>query len=328
MLYYITVVIIQKRFRGRFALLYSFISAGSSIGKMVLPPFVGFLNDTYGWRGALLIEAAIVFHCVAAVCYFKENEGISDRKTKPNNHKIINRTEDVVHKGQTDACDVKENEQMTCKDPNTLIVENKLNTVADCYSDDKSISKEPRTKCTRFVPPLRVWIITFVYLFQLVGTTTVKVFGVAKAEEDGANPLKASLVLAIIGVGGLFGRILNGVVIDRGWLSPIGVEIVMSTFFCVVSLIGCVVDGYAVLMTNAVCLGFTMAFLHTDVSIVLKEFDKASKFPINLGFVTSTCAFGDIGAGILIGEFSKTVKTKNKLVRRRRTKWEEERVRR
>ncbi|XP_072031457.1 monocarboxylate transporter 13-like [Amphiura filiformis] len=69
-----SVVVVEKHFTEHFALAHSMVSSGGNIGKMILPPFIRFLIDTYGWRGALLIEAALLFHCVAAASVFKSQQ--------------------------------------------------------------------------------------------------------------------------------------------------------------------------------------------------------------------------------------------------------------
>ncbi|XP_072031455.1 monocarboxylate transporter 12-like isoform X2 [Amphiura filiformis] len=305
MFYHATIVVVQKQFRGHFALTYSIICTGSSIGKMVLSPLIGFLIYVYGWRGALLVEAAILSHCIVAAIHFKPKERILDEKTLQNNVMVLSETTDG-------------NIFSSAEDVNTSNISNghsnRTNIMKDCspsnctkchtdMSGKPGLPKQPRKSmyfC--FVPSLPVWIITFAYIFQVVGSLCVMIFGVAKAEEDGVEFISASLVLAILGLGGIFGRILNGVVIDRGWLSPIGVEITMSALICTICFIGSAVDGYAMLMTIAASVGFTSAFLHTVLAIVVKEVDHdPSRFSTNIGFVYSVNAIGQIAGGYLTG---------------------------
>ncbi|XP_072031460.1 monocarboxylate transporter 14-like isoform X2 [Amphiura filiformis] len=311
MLYTATIVVVQKQFRGHFALMYSFISIGSAIGKTLSPPLIRFLIYVYGWRGALLVEAAILSHCIVAALHFKPKERISEEKTLQNNVMVLKETTDTQREQNNGLKDTGNNSS-SIQDVDTSNGQRNTTNAMKDYSPtkghtDKSgklqLSKQTRKSmyfC--FVPSLPVWIITSVYLFQLVGSLAVVIFGVAKAEEeDGVDFISASLVLSIFGLGGIFGRILNGVVIDRGWLSPIGVEITMSAFICTIAFISNANDGYAMLMTIAACQGFTFAFLHTVLVIVVKEVDDPSRFSINLGFAHSVSAIGQIAGGYLMG---------------------------
>lgn len=108
----------------------------------------------------------------------------------------------------------------------------------------------------------------------------------------------------MLGVGGIFGRFLNGIVVHHGWLSPIGVEITMTSFICLITLIASSFRNYAMLMALTICTGFAFAFLFTVVPIVLKQVDDISRLSVNLGCVWAVGAIGDFGGGFLTGNLS------------------------
>ena len=49
----------------------SIATSGMSLGIMLFAPITQLLNDTYGWRGAMILLAAIQFHSVAAAALLK-----------------------------------------------------------------------------------------------------------------------------------------------------------------------------------------------------------------------------------------------------------------
>ncbi|XP_022096938.1 monocarboxylate transporter 13-like [Acanthaster planci] len=59
------VLLLLKAFPTRFSLIFGIAGAGGSFGMMVCPPIVEILTNTYGWRGAMMISAAMVSHVFA-----------------------------------------------------------------------------------------------------------------------------------------------------------------------------------------------------------------------------------------------------------------------
>ncbi len=305
------IVIVENHFTEHFALTHSMVSSGSNVGKMLLPPLLSFLINTYGWRGALLIESALLFHCVAAISVFISRP---DQRTSG---KASDRSK---------SCNISESAQESCTPPthdtdNKPTTPQRNNDTLDsdndkgCYvqiqnaPEDKASSKSEKPleqfksslRSCRWLPTFPVWIVAFINLFHSFGFISISVHSVAKAEESGVDSFQASYLLSLLGVGGILGRFMNGIVVDRGWLSPIGINITMTSFICAITFIGSIIEGYVMGLILTGCLGFAFAFLFTVMPVLLKQVGGTERFSVNLGFVWTVGAIGDVGGGFLIG---------------------------
>ncbi|XP_072042996.1 uncharacterized protein [Amphiura filiformis] len=303
------VTMVESHFKDNFALTYSFISTGVPVGKFVLPPLIQVFINIYGWRGGLLLESALIFHIEPFACLFRSNHpqssSTTERKTNMANHEaetrsdaynnlqlqILEDTASSCHMGGECDDDVQEFEENATSPQYTESPE---------QLPSKSVSMI--RSCPNFIPTLPVWIITFVYVLQSFSFTAVSVHIVAKMTDTGASGTKASIALSLIGLGAVIGRIINGIVVHRRWLSPIKIEITITCLTCVVAFIASAVDGYVMLMVYATCLGFFVpGFLFTNIYILIQEVDLSSRFSVNIGFVTMLSAIGDVCAGYLPG---------------------------
>lgn len=84
-------------FNKRLTMAFGIASAGVSIGQLVFPPIYNYLIDQYGWRGSLLIVAAISLHAVPAGALFRPLKS-KKRKTKPRQSK--KKLENVQNEGK------------------------------------------------------------------------------------------------------------------------------------------------------------------------------------------------------------------------------------
>ncbi len=297
-----SVVTVEKHFTEHFALAHSMVSSGSNIGKMLVPPLLSFLINTYGWRGALLIESALLFHCVAAASAFRSfNDKGSSGKASD----------------RSQSCNTSETVQ-SCTPPthdtDTELTTSQCNSDDDkgCYVNIQNTHEDPELRelsrgfklnlwSCRCLPTFPVWIISLIYLFHSFGFVSISVHSVAKAEESGVDAVQASYLLSLLGVGGILGRIMNGIVVDRGWLSPICINITMTCFICAITFIGSIIEGYVMGLILTGCLGFAFSFLFTVMPVLLKQVGGTERFSVNLGFVWALGAIGDVGGGFLTG---------------------------
>ncbi|XP_071801429.1 uncharacterized protein, partial [Asterias amurensis] len=83
-------------FNKRLKLAFGLAATGVAIGQLVFPPLYNYLIDKYGWRGSMMILAAVTFHSVAAGALIRplktrKVKGSSKNKrlsTKSNNIKL------------------------------------------------------------------------------------------------------------------------------------------------------------------------------------------------------------------------------------------------
>lgn len=71
MIYIPTILIVGFYFDKRRALANGLSASGSGVGAFLYAPLCRLLQDHYGWRGALLILAGLVFNCLALAALFR-----------------------------------------------------------------------------------------------------------------------------------------------------------------------------------------------------------------------------------------------------------------
>ena len=89
------IVILMAAFPTRFPLVFGIALVGGSLGMMVCPPTVELLVRVYGWRGAIMIIAALIFN----VCAFGELQKLPPRAysilktTDTNSNQTVDKTD-------------------------------------------------------------------------------------------------------------------------------------------------------------------------------------------------------------------------------------------
>ncbi|XP_067128313.1 monocarboxylate transporter 12-B-like [Centruroides vittatus] len=69
---------------------------GSGVGAFIMPPIVNYLNETYGWRGCLLLLSSIIMHCCVFGSLFRplvpnEDNSSESKEDIPNFDKFSKR---------------------------------------------------------------------------------------------------------------------------------------------------------------------------------------------------------------------------------------------
>jgi len=77
LIYLPSIVIISVYFERRRALATGMAVCGTGVGTIVFAPLVEFLSELYGWRGTLLIEAALLLNCCVCAGFYQTPSAMS-----------------------------------------------------------------------------------------------------------------------------------------------------------------------------------------------------------------------------------------------------------
>ncbi|XP_070533306.1 monocarboxylate transporter 12-like isoform X2 [Ptychodera flava] len=213
-----------KYFKRRLSLALGLGMSGTGAGQFLLALVNQLLVDYYGWRGMLLILAAVSFHmCLAgallrplkqykslqmqesqslqqdcdsgtAVPFNKTIETASDKVTKSENQTIDERT---------DGCSARER---TCK-----CCPQRCKRVTEFFSSmyDRALLTHPV-----------YWMHIVVAIGQPIGHITVTTHVVRRLRDFGITDTRSSMIAALMGLAQLVGRPLYGTIANTGRVKP------------------------------------------------------------------------------------------------------------
>ena len=140
------------------------------------------------------------------------------------------------------------------------------------------------------------------YLMSGVITTAWVVFLIPHGVSKGFPLSRAVYLASFGGIGNVIGRIAQGPIIHKRWLSSIDLTIILGTVNAIVFLVDPLVHRFAILAVNAFIGGLTLGARTTLFVVILKQFIPKDQFSTGIGF---SCFFNSIGeplGGLLAGK--------------------------
>ncbi|XP_070534762.1 monocarboxylate transporter 12-like isoform X2 [Ptychodera flava] len=300
-----SVVIIGRYFHKYHTLVNGIASAGSSIGVMVLPPLYQVLIDKYGWKGAMLIIAAMNMHIVVCGCLMRAPEdrlqdlspceqpaSVSSPDCEATADDI--ETSKFIDTGEVHIPNSEEASEVKILDKKTA-------------SSDESIGKKPSVhkhkmlsnflsgsgiKLFRSHPfLLLMWFTNFI---SAVAYLAASVYMVAKVVSVGVTRLQASFLFTIIGICSLVGKIIHGSMVDCGKFPPL-LMFSSHLFLAGISLMLVSIGGsFPVFAVLFVVFGYSIGVYFPVVPICLTKRLGVQNLATALGWVFLAVGLGDI----------------------------------
>ncbi|XP_077990991.1 monocarboxylate transporter 12-like [Glandiceps talaboti] len=251
-----SIVLVSYYFKKRHAMANGLAFSGSAMGVMIFPPLCHFLIEHYGWRGALIFLAGLNSN----ICVFASLFRPPPLKKTPR----------------------------------------KLRAEQDPMLTDKSMGEAEQKKKILDVKLFKesyTFSLICLLLFLLGFSTFIPLIHlIPRAVYSGIPHGKASLLVSIIGLAGFVGRILHGVIINAGILTPYRMFQIAVLISGIASLLSPFGNTYMLLMAYAAVYGFTSGCYNPLVAVIMKEVVGEEKLPTAVGFSMLI-----LGLGHLIG---------------------------
>ncbi|XP_022084991.1 monocarboxylate transporter 13-like [Acanthaster planci] len=248
----LTKAMIGRYFHHRFALAIGLASAGDSLSMVLIAPMMQVLLDTYGWRGALLIQGGLCLHLIAVGALLRDPPMSEETQlgytSIPNEDKIVESSE------QTDQ------------------------TPASSKSFLKTFNFSVLTK-------LVFWVICLV----MTGTYLISIlwylYFVPHAEAKGFTPGQAVTFVAVAGVGQIVTKIAMGKLIDKEMISSrVGLVLCITT--CSLTLvIDPLLHTFWPMMIVTTIFGSSFGMVFCLVDVFAKEIAGNDGLASALGFI-------------------------------------------
>ena len=148
--------------------------------------------------------------------------------------------------------------------------------------------------------------IILLYLYDLGNgaiTTAWVVFLIPHGVSKGF-PLSRAVFLALFGgIGNVIGRIAQGPIIHKRWLTSIDLTVILGTINAIALLVDPLVNHFTpILAVNAFIGGFSLGARTTLFVVIVKQFFRSDQFPTALGSSRFFYSLGEPLGGLLAGK--------------------------
>ncbi|XP_002739959.2 monocarboxylate transporter 12-like [Saccoglossus kowalevskii] len=234
-LYGPNVVIVGQYFHKHHVLANGVVFAGTATGLMAFPPLYHILIDTYGWRGAMIVMAGINMNIVVCGMLMRPppTEDVYIRQTHRPESKSCGEEylEETEYKQIIDDCETSDYE---------LQEANEIQALLNGKISKPYINKLSDVLGLQLFKKSWFWILCISGTISGIGHNTAMMHTVSKAVSVGIAKLDAAFLMTIMGACSLIGRVMHGVFIDIGNISPVFITscmVVKSTVVVVVAMV-------------------------------------------------------------------------------------------
>ncbi|XP_006816427.1 monocarboxylate transporter 13-like [Saccoglossus kowalevskii] len=266
-----TMAITASYFKRYYALANGIVFTGVGIGWIALPPLYQTGIQVFGWRGSILILAAVTSNICVCACVFR-----------PPPMRIVSVSKNSL-------MDIDNDVQLYTTDP---LLEHARDT-KKIYQKINDTSIKNSNRCCQFMTgifnpklfrdPLFLLQMLVFFIFGLGFYPTILLL-VPRAVSYGIPYPWPTVVLTAWGVTSVIGRATHGMIVDRKILTSwqaAGLALIVCGLLNIFSFPATTFLGLAILYS---VFGFANGVQHPIAVVAIKDFVGVSKFPEALGF--------------------------------------------
>ncbi|XP_038073027.1 monocarboxylate transporter 12-like [Patiria miniata] len=275
-------VIVAQYFKKYYPLACGITTAGYGLGFVIFGPFIQFLADTYGWRGAMLVTCAITGNVCAAGVAFRPKQ--------------------LSRKGVTVTADDHEEsgEHHVIPTLSTIACRNPLKCLL--YETVKLLRLNLLCRSYRFS------MLCFAETTFILCHGSYLVYLVPLANSSGIGDQQAALLITAFGVGSFIGVPLSGL-LSQKVSTLVLYEVAMFASGCFVLVVQ--LQTYPFYAISSAMFGLSLGFQYTARQVMMLEFVGVDNLGSALGIFSAIGGvfdlIGPIAAGSLYdasGSFS------------------------
>ncbi|XP_072024647.1 monocarboxylate transporter 13-like isoform X1 [Amphiura filiformis] len=318
-----SLVMLGQYFHRRYVLANSIAFCGYSCAQIVVPRLTQMLIEEYGWRGAMLIQSAMISHMFVTASLLKPR--ISPKRaetlqTRPSFVHYHEETKTNINELNPDTKEIWTSTTSLHMFDNILISSKSTTVLFREESTDKPVNtrwnllSNIRSYISRFVSFVKVtYGLSALFKSPLyMGTVTATLAGgigwfvtsihlVARAVNAGISQNDAALLITLIGMGSFVGRAGHGFVIDRKWVGRQTMFTVSFGVTGVLSFMNPLMDTFQLLCVYSVLFGFNHGIANSLVFAMMKLQVSNNEAAAALSFGTLVFAVANTIGGVLAG---------------------------
>ena len=200
-------IIVQQYFTQRRALAAGIVSTGFSVASLSTAPLLRLCINHYGWRGALIIMAAINLQALFCACLLRPPPESASAEIVSSAIKTTER--ETINNELSDKEGAYGN---NCEGSAEHVPSSHIRTKSSGYQC-KSFFKAAYNSLGLFLLKNKAFSLLLFSIFPIFfGATTYFTYGINRAIHQGVDKIVASFVNSALGCGSLVGRLLTGLV--------------------------------------------------------------------------------------------------------------------
>ncbi|XP_022088187.1 uncharacterized protein LOC110977947 [Acanthaster planci] len=312
---------VATHFKTRYKTAHAVAYSGMGTGIIALPPLLQLLVDSYGWRGAVLILSAIMADIMVCCALFqppaRRNPGSPRRQIKQPGAGLGCSDADASGSSKKD-CEIRQGDGAAAEAgpvPGESLLETSpglkdgegdtqewiLPTHRETVNPKASLWKKVSAflGLSVFVKSYRFTMLCLVQTEVNAPYTGFIQFIIPRAESTGVSPSAAAFLISLLGIGGLLGRLGNGLLIS--W--KVSAETVITICFLSASLSSLlpVLDGYAWLAAASFVQGFTVGAFHAIQIVLIRRYVGLTRLVLSTGLCHLVVGIGVLSGPVIAG---------------------------
>ncbi|XP_071499226.1 monocarboxylate transporter 7-like [Diadema antillarum] len=290
----------QRNVHENFALKFGIGHCGNAFGMILIPILTETMREVFGWRGAILLLGAIGFHMSMFMYLFAvaiESIGAPIKTSVSQNGGKVEPTESASYEMDDDHVD--ETSRLTKNGDS----DKSSSATAWCLRLGRGICKLFGLSIV-FEEPYTIPLYIFFSLGGLINVAWV-VFLIPHGVERG-YPLSTVVFLAAFGgIGNAVGRIIQGPIVDRKWLSSLDLNLLLAFTNCIVFAFDPLTLAFWHLGLAAFITGVTIGARMSLHVVTLRQYIPPEKFSSAFVFFCLAYGIGEPLGGVMAGSLAQ-----------------------
>ncbi|XP_070553356.1 monocarboxylate transporter 12-like [Ptychodera flava] len=291
---------IPQYFTDRYAFANGLAGTGGGCGSMVLPPIVVILIEQYGWHGAMIVLtgfSANLFVCAAGM----KPPFIATSTKDEDGHAKENGDERLPD-------DKRGGDKLSDDGFSSSIESVPDDQVGKDGTPDVDSEVEPKIGCplNKNSPVIKIfgWFVLREYplfamfalgsVFYGVYVTSNPLWIVVRAVDLGIPRINAATLMTYIGGCGMISRLMHGWFIDRGFVSPFTLLILVMAIASIANIVLTFTTSYAIMVVSCVFIGLSQGICLPIMVVSSKQLVRPVDLPSALGLFFSTVDFSSM----------------------------------
>ncbi|XP_072180625.1 monocarboxylate transporter 12-like [Diadema setosum] len=246
MSYVSSVAIIPQYFDKYYGIANGIAYSGSGLGIVIIPPLFQIFVDIYGWRGAFLLLGSLCLHSIVCAMLFRpvdKESAKNEEKTSRTWGRRRNRKNGPAASSSEGKYLLQEDDQGSATTPDSSgRISSMMRTIFSILG--LSIFLDLST--------VLILLAQFAGRFVFIGWL---IFLIPHVIEKGFEPLDATFVASAGGISLMVLQFTHGFAIDKKWLTPNQLLMIMSTLMATALLLDPLCTTYGTLMAGSVVVG-------------------------------------------------------------------------
>nr|XP_054759838.1 monocarboxylate transporter 1-like [Lytechinus pictus] len=287
------VILFYKNVRRNFSITFGIADTGNAIGMMTVPILTEFFLETYGWNGTILLLGGLLFQNSIFLLLMRERplepHDDDDDNSEMQETRVDSEAEDDVFDEDDDLL------QRSLDGGRPHATTSSPSIWRCCYCIYSYFGLSLFFECRYTI------VVMLLMVFLGMINASWLVFLIPHGVSRGFRLSRAVFLATCGGFGNVLGRVVQGPIIDREWMTSLDLTIIFTAINAVVFLVDPLVFNFVLLCIAAFVGGITIGARTTLTVVIAKEFFPPDTFSTVYGLQCLFYSVGEPLGGILAG---------------------------